>query len=159
MKNKDLEQYLLRQINDKDELINSLIKQVEALNNTIGELTSKFETALKELTDNINYLTKQKFGIKSEKSSKVAVRNNISSPSEHKTTKKQKPAKRSFHGLEEHVVDLYPDGDVTLMKELRHEDIIKLKFIQARVVKIIYRRWSYVKDDQILTAAYPDGKM
>ena len=70
MKNKDLEQYLLRQINEKDELNSSLTKQIEALNHTIGELTIKFETALKELTDNINYLTKQKFGIKSEKSPK-----------------------------------------------------------------------------------------
>ena len=170
MNKKDLEQYFIIQIAQKDELNKVLQSQIDTLNNNIEELTTKFdislkaqatqfESLIKQLTDSINLLTKQKFGIKSERTPRVKVRDNINVSVSAPKVNGSKPVKRSFDGLEERIIPIYPDGDIDTMTKLRYEDTIKFKFVSAKVIKTIYRRWTCMNEGKVLTAEYPDFLM
>ena len=77
-------------------------------------------------------------------------------PQEQCKTKRDKVERRAYEGLDEEVISLpitnLPEGAIFL----RYEDTVRLKYIPARIKKLIYRRPIYVKDEKFYMPELPE---
>ena len=178
MIDKDLIHHLTALLSAKEEQIASLSKQIELLNQTIVDNQKETNRIVSQLSNEIKKLTKQLYGSKSEKFSNLKLKAQtttssivISSSTTASLVKQQdiepkklpvvekpkqtKPQKRVYSGLEEKIIMLEPFEDTTGARIVREEEIVRFSYVQAKVVKIIYKRIIYGNGDKIFYAPFP----
>lgn len=181
MNNRDLILHLTTLLSSKDEQIVSLNRQVESLSGQIELLNQSLSDNQKEtnriisqLSNEIKKLTKQLYGSKSEKLSNLKLKpSTVTTPTTTpeavvnqqeiapqelpviEKAKQTKPPRRVYSGLEERVIILEPLEDTTGARLLRVEEFVKFSYIQAKVVKTIYKRLIYGNGDSVFTAPFP----
>ena len=178
MIDKDLIHHLTALLSAKEEQNASLSKQIELLNQTIVDNQKETNRIVSQLSNEIKKLTKQLYGSKSEKFSNLKLKAQtttssivISSATTASLIKQQevepkklpvvekpkqtKPPKRVYSGLEETTIVLEPFEDTTGARIVREEEIVRFSYVQAKVVKIIYKRIIYGNGDKIFYAPFP----
>jgi len=180
MENRDLTQYFLSQLQAKDEQNTALVRQIEELTHVLKdrdrasrERDRETQKIIKELTDKITLLTQKLYGSKSERSNKKPsskaspdpVQESAPEEDEEPETlagtaletkgKRSKPARRIYEEMEEVIYEIDPLGDIDGAKYINYEDTIRYRFIDAKVIRVIFRRRKYVKGDTILMAELP----
>lgn len=178
MIDKDLIHHLTSLLSAKEEQNASLSKQIELLNQTIVDNQKETNRIVSQLSNEIKKLTKQLYGSKSEKLSNLKLKALtttssivISSATTASLVKQQevepkklpvvekpkqtKPPKRVYSGLEETTIVLEPFEDTTGARIVREEEIVRFSYVQAKVVKIIYKRIIYGNGDKIFYAPFP----
>lgn len=174
MNDRDLILQLTTLLSSKEEQIASLSRQIELLNQTLNDNQKETNRIVSQLTNEIKKLTKQLYGSKSEKSSslklKPSARAATASTLEEvggqqvltteqlpivEKAKQTKPPRRVYSGLEERVIILEPLEDTTGARVVREEEVIRYSYVQAKVVKIIYKRIIYGNGDKMFYAPFP----
>lgn len=166
-------QFFLSQLQAKDEQNAALARQIEELTLVLKDRDKETHKIIKELTDKITLLTQKLYGNKSERSSRKPSSKaspdpvQVSAPEEDEEPerlagtaleekgKRSKPARRIYEEMEEEVHEIDPEGDISGAKYINYEDTIRYRFIDAKVIKVIFRRRKYVKGDTILMAELP----
>ncbi|GAB1474557.1 hypothetical protein MASR2M69_19980 [Bacteroidota bacterium] len=169
MIDKDLIHHFTTLLSAKDEQVASLStqnktlsRQIELLNQTISENQKETNSIISKLSKDINRLTKQLYGSKSEKLSNLKLKTETTTSAVATTApvvqqqevepeklpavekaKKTKPPRRVYSGLEETTIILEPLEDTTGARIVTEEEIIRFSYVQAKVIKIIYKRIIY----------------
>jgi transposase len=171
---KDLIQHLTMLLSAKDEQISSLSRQIEQLSLSLSESNKETQRIVSDLSATIKKLSKQLYGSKSEKLSKLNTKAKeetaqVSVP-EHKVNqqdssveqqpavekaKQTKPLRRVYECLEERVIVLEPQEDTTGARLLREEEIIRYSYIPPKIIRTIYKRLIYGNGDKVFTAPFP----
>jgi len=180
--NKLLEQFLQKDatIIQKEYLLAEKEIKINELTTQIIDLSNN----MKILSDKIDYLTTRLYGTKSEKSrlpknnltttaesvkkiSDVAESDEISStvnvPSinEHTahspiSSKRDTVQRRTYDELEEVIKDVpllnCPEGAILL----RYEETTRLVYVPGKIIRVIWRRPIYIKDDKFYTPELPE---
>jgi transposase len=154
--------------------IEKLTGQIEHLNLSLSESHKETQRIVSELSTTIKKLSKQLYGSKSEKLSKLSTKakeetTQVSVP-EHEVNqqdsaveqqpavekaKQTKPQRRVYEGLEERVIVLEPQEDTTGARLLREEEIIRYSYIPPKIIRTIYKRLIYGNGDKVFTAPFP----
>ncbi len=174
MNNRDLILHLTTLLSSKDEQIASLSRQIELLNQSLNDNQKETNRIVSQLSNEIKKLTKQLYGSKSEKLSNLKLKPSTATtatttpekvvdqqevtlerPPVVEKAKQTKPPRRVYSGLEERVIILEPLEDTTGARIVREEEVIRFSYVQAKVVKIIYKRIIYGNGDKIFYAPFP----
>jgi hypothetical protein len=158
----------------KDEQISSLSRQIEQLSLSLSESHKETQGIVSELSATIKKLSKQLYGSRSEKLSKLSTKAKediVQAPvPEHEVNqqdsaieqqpvvekvKQTKPQRRVYEGLEERVIVLEPLEDTTGARLLREEEIIRYSYIPPKIIRTIYKRLIYGNGDKVFTAPFP----
>ncbi len=178
MIDKELIHHLTALLSAKDEQIAALTRQIELLNKTLSDNQKETNRIVSQLSNEIKKLTKQLYGSKSEKLNNLKLKTQtttssivIASATTASVVKQQevesknlpviekpkqtKPPRRIYSGLEETTIMLEPLEDTTGARIVREEEVVRFSYVQARVVKIIYKRVIYGNGDKIFYAPFP----
>ncbi len=178
MIDKELIHHLTALLSAKDEQIAALTRQIELLNKTLSDNQKETNRIVSQLSNEIKKLTKQLYGSKSEKLTNLKLKTQtttssivIASATTASVVKQQevesknlpviekpkqtKPPRRIYSGLEETTIMLEPLEDTTGARIVREEEVVRFSYVQARVVKIIYKRVIYGNGDKIFYAPFP----
>ena len=180
MKDRDMTQFFVSQLQAKDEQIAALARQIEELTLVLKdrdrasrERDKETQRIIRELTDKITILTQKLYGVKSERSNKKPSVKTVPDPAQESVPeadtepemsagtaqeekeKRGKPARRTYEGMEEEVHEIDPEGDISGARYISYEDTIRYRFIDAKVIRVIFRRRKYVRGDTILMAELP----
>jgi len=174
MINRDLILHLTTLLSSKDEQIASLSRQIEFLNQSLNDNQKETNRIVSQLSNEIKKLTKQLYGSKSEKLSNLKLKpSTVTTPTTTpeavvnqqevapqelpvvEKAKQTKPPRRVYSGLEERVIILEPLEDTTGARIVREEEVIRFSYVQAKVVKNIYKRIIYGNGDKIFYAPFP----
>ena len=166
--------HLTTLLSSKDEQIASLSRQIELLNQSLNDNQKETNRIVSQLSNEIKKLTKQLYGSKSEKLSNLKLKPSTAIttpitpeevPNQQEVAPKElpiiekakqtKPPRRVYSGLEERVIILEPLEDTTGARIVREEEVIRFSYVQAKVVKIIYKRIIYGNGDKIFYASFP----
>ncbi|MEZ7885209.1 MAG: IS66 family transposase [Bacteroidales bacterium] len=178
MIDKELIHHLTSLLSAKDEQNAALTRQIELLNKTLSDNQKETNRIVSQLSNEIKKLTKQLYGSKSEKLTNLKLKTQATTSSiviasattasvvkqqevESKSLpviekpKQTKPPRRIYSGLEETTIMLEPLEDTTGARIVREEEVVRFSYVQARVVKIIYKRVIYGNGDKIFYAPFP----
>ena len=178
MIDKELIHHLTALLSAKDEQIAALTRQIELLNKTLSDNQKETNRIVSQLSNEIKKLTKQLYGSKSEKLTNLKLKTQTTTSTiviasattasvvnqqevESKRLpvvekpKQTKPPRRIYSGLEETTIMLEPLEDTTGARIVREEEVVRFSYVQARVVKIIYKRVIYGNGDKIFYAPFP----
>lgn len=166
---------LMIELSAKDEQIASLTRQIEQLNLSLSENHKETQRIVSELSLTIKKLSKQLYGSRSEKLTKLRVKKKediVQEPSAEpaaaqqqqgpaepqpavEKAKQTKPERREYQGIEERVIVLEPLEETTGARLLREEEIIRYSYIAPKVIRTIYKRQIYGNGDNVITAPFP----
>jgi len=171
---RDLILHLTTLLSSKDEQIASLSRQIGLLNQTLNDNQKETNRIVSQLSNEIKKLTRQLYGSKSERLSNLKLKPGTtatatSAPGEAASqqaftaeelpvvekARQTKPPRRVYSGLEERVIILEPLEDTTGARIVREEEVVRFSYVQARVVKIIYKRIIYGNGDKMFYAPFP----